>query len=157
MNSDQQKAFYPQARQLLKQSSSGSLATQSRKHPGYPFVSLAPFALGENLEPIFLFSSLATHTRNAARNPAASLLLTASGDNSGELTSSRMTLLGDLRQMRESELESAQQSYLDQHPAAQQWVSFGDFHFFQLQLVESYFVAGFGSMGWISPEHLTDK
>ena len=68
-----------------------------------------------------------------------------------------MTLIGDLQPVPEPEIELARKTYLDQHSEAQQWISFGDFHFFQLQLMEAYFVAGFGSMGWICPEQLTGK
>ena len=155
MNSEAPKNLVQDARQLLQQSLSGSLATQSQKHPGYPFVSLTPFALTEACEPVLLLSSLATHTRNAAVNSAASLLVTSnSGENTSDLADGRLTLLGDLQPVEDAQLESARTAYLDRHPAARQWESFGDFHFFRLDLIDVFFVAGFGSMGWIQPQQL---
>ena len=154
MNSDSTSDLAQGARKLLQQSSAGSLATQSQKHPGYPFVSLTPYALASTCDPILLLSGLATHTRNAKRNSAVSLLVTESGKLFGDPAASRLTLLGDLRLVSESELDSARQAYLRRHPAAQQWANFGDFAFFGLQLLEACFVAGFGSMGWLSPERL---
>ena len=51
-------------RTLLSLASVGTLSTLSRKHPGFPFGSLMPFALDPDGRPIFLISNMAMHTQN---------------------------------------------------------------------------------------------
>ena len=136
------------AKSLVENGGSGSLATQSVKHGGFPFVSSAPFAIDENGNPIFLLSSLATHTKNLTKDPRASLLVATTGEASG----ARLTLVGNIETLPESEIESSARAYLKRHPEAQQWMSFGDFQIYKLVPIELYFVAGFGSMGWIKPD-----
>ena len=135
--------------ELLNSQVAGSLATQSVKHPGFPFVSSTPFAVDENGYPVFFLSSMATHTKNLKQNPKASLL--ASG-GSGQFSDARLTVVGNLELVPDADLAVAEHNYFDRHPEAQQWASFGDFSFYRLVPVDLYFVAGFGSMGWISAE-----
>jgi hypothetical protein len=47
------------SRTLLSLVSVGMLSTVSRKHPGFPFGSLMPFALDASGRPIFLISNMA--------------------------------------------------------------------------------------------------
>jgi len=42
--------------------------------------------------------------------------------------------------------------YLERHANASYWVNFQDFSFFRMALAEIYFVGGFGSMGWVTPD-----
>ena len=50
----------------------------SRKHPGWPFGSVMPYALDEAGRPLFLISSMAMHTQNLVEDAHASLLVTES-------------------------------------------------------------------------------
>ena len=133
--------------QLLTSKVAGSLATHSVKHPGFPFVSSTPFAIDHKGQPVFFLSSLATHTKNLKQNSKASLL--ASGVL-GEFSEARLTIIGNLELVPEEDLAAARNNYFDRNPEAQQWASFGDFSFYRLVPVDLYFVAGFGSMGWIT-------
>src|SRR5437588_12876134 len=63
------------ARTLLHVARMGTLCTLSRKHPGFPFGSLMPYALDERGNPIFLVSSMAMHTQNLQADPRASLFV----------------------------------------------------------------------------------
>jgi putative heme iron utilization protein len=47
-----------------------TLSTVSRKHPGFPFGSLMPFALDSAGRPIFLISNMAMHTQNLKADSA---------------------------------------------------------------------------------------
>lgn len=134
--------------ELLRGKATGTLATQSLKHPGFPFVSSAPFGLDTHGNPVFLLSSLATHTRNLKHDSKSSMLAAASDKTSD----ARLTLIGNLELLPESDLAFAKESYLQRHPDAQQWASFGDFAFYRLVPIDLYLVAGFGAMGWIKPE-----
>lgn len=122
----------------------------SQKQPGFPFGSVCPFAVDEAGVPIFLFSSLAVHSKNLRAEPRASLLVSAPSSGSG-LQSGRVTIVGTVEEVAEEEVQSVGQRYLDAHPESAQWISFGDFRFYRLMPVDIYYVAGFGKMGWIKP------
>src|SRR5437868_2615907 len=59
---------------LLVSERVATLATQSAKHPGWPFASVMPYALDTDASPIFLISGMAIHTQNLLADPRASLL-----------------------------------------------------------------------------------
>ena len=69
-------SFAERARTLMYLSGVGSLSTQSRKQPGFPFGSVMPYGLDDHGRPIFLVSTMAMHTQNLQADPRASLLVT---------------------------------------------------------------------------------
>lgn len=140
------------AHQLLTQNSTGTLATFSTKHPGFPFASVASYSVSDAGEPIFFFSSMARHSKNLKNNPKASLLVAAQSGEGGALAAGRITVMGTVKPVEPSDVEAIKEGYLDANPEAAQWASFGDFQFYRLEITESYVVAGFGSMGWVKPE-----
>ena len=138
------------ALRLLHQRNSGALATHSIVTPGFPFVSAAPYALIENGNCVFLFSSLSTHSKNLRANDQASLLVT--GGSEGDLSDARLTLQGYIRPIAENQSNEAKTKYLEVHPVASQWANFGDFSMMELTPVVCYFVGGFGKMGWLKSD-----
>ena len=138
------------ALRLLHQRNSGALATHSVATPGFPFVSAAPYALIENGNCVFLFSSLSTHSKNLRADDRASLLVTGGGE--GDLSDARLTLQGHVRPITDKHSDEAKTKYLEIHPAASQWANFGDFSMMELSPVACYFVGGFGKMGWIKSD-----
>lgn len=131
-------------RDLLETGISGALSTHSAEKPGYPFASLALYALDGAGRPLFLLSGLAVHARNLAADPRASLMV-SEGDSQA---SARVTVVGKAAKLSGSESEAARAAYLARHPAAKAWASFGDFAMWRLEPEDSYVVAGFGSAGW---------
>ena len=67
------------------------------------------------------------------------------------MAAGRLTLIGTVKLVDEHELDEVRAAYLRANPDAAQWADFRDFRFYRLELVDIYFVAGFGSMGWVSP------
>ena len=65
----------PTLRELLDREHNGVLATLSARRQGWPFASIAPYALTTAGEPLLLFSDLAEHTRNVRADPRSSLLV----------------------------------------------------------------------------------
>ncbi len=57
-------SFAERARTLMHLGRIGSLSTLSRKQPGFPFGSAAPYGLDDHGRPIFLISTMAMHTQN---------------------------------------------------------------------------------------------
>jgi len=142
------------ALRLLHMRDSGALATHSVATSGFPFVSAAPYALIENGNCVFLFSSLSTHSKNLRANDQASLLISGS---EGDLSDARLTLQGHVRPIAESQASDAKQRYLEAHPSATQWANFGDFSMMELRPVACYFVGGFGKMGWLKSDQWKAK
>ena len=141
------------ASQLLAGNNTGALATVSVKHDGFPFASQSPYAVIEQQAaqspqlglPIFLFSDLSVHSKNLRSNPKATLLIQAGG----EMQQGRVSLMGTVERLSEAQIEEARQNYLASHPDAAQWISFGDFNFYAMTIVDCYVVAGFGKAGWV--------
>ena len=142
--------FAERVRTLLHVGRTGTLATQSRKRPGFPFASVMPYGLGADGRPTFLISTMAMHTQNLAADPRASLLVAQPGWTDDPLAGARATLLGEVRRLDDAAAVAAvRDDYLSRHPNARHWVDFEDFAFFALAVVDVYYVAGFGAMGWV--------
>ncbi len=143
-------AFAERARTLVYLGRVGSLSTLSRKRPGFPFGSVMPYALDEGGRPIFLISTMAMHTQNLKGDPRASLLVTQDNAEGDPLGASRVTLVGNVWEVLEADLSAVRQIYLARHANSKYWVDFEDFAFYRMEVVDVYYVGGFGVMGWVS-------
>jgi putative heme iron utilization protein len=142
-------AYPERARTLMARERTGTLATLSRRHPGHPFGSLMPYAIDEAGQPLFLISGLAMHTRNLEADPRASLFVAESSAAEDPLAAGRITLMGSAARVPSSELAGARTAYLARHPNASNWVDFEDFSFWRLEILDVYWVGGFGAMDWL--------
>jgi heme oxygenase (biliverdin-IX-beta and delta-forming) len=142
--------FAERARTLMHSGRIGSLSTISRKQPGFPFGSLMPYGLDSQGRPIFLISRMAMHTQNLEADPRASLFVTERDANGDPLGSSRVTLIGSAVRVPEPELGDAREVYLTGYPDSKYWVDFEDFFFYRLDVIDVYYVGGFGVMGWVA-------
>jgi putative heme iron utilization protein len=143
-------SFAERARTLIYLGRIGSLSTLSRKQPGFPFGSVMPYGLADLGHPVFLISTMAMHTQNLQSNPHASLLVTQPGASGDPLGASRVTLLGNVLPVPETSVAQARTLYLARYANSKHWVDFEDFSFYSLEIVDVYYVGGFGVMGWIS-------
>jgi putative heme iron utilization protein len=128
----------------------GSLSTLSRKQPGFPFGSVMPYGLDDQGRPIFLISTMAMHTHNLQADPRASLLVTQDDAGGDPLGASRVTLVGNVLPIPQSEVAEARKLYLARYANSKYWADFEDFSFYRLDVVDVYYVGGFGVMGWVS-------
>jgi heme iron utilization protein len=142
-------SFAERARTLLHLGRVGSLSTLSRKRPGFPFGSLMPFALDQAGRPVFLISTMAMHTQNLQQDGRASLLVTQPEASGDPLGAGRVTLVGNVSAVAAAEKAEARRLYLERHENSRYWVDFEDFAFFAMDVVDIYYVGGFGVMGWI--------
>jgi putative heme iron utilization protein len=126
-----------------------TLSTLSRKHPGFPFGSLMPFALDSAGRPIFLISNMAMHTQNLKADSRCSMFVAQVTADSDPLGAARATLVGHAETVPDGEIASARETYLARHENSRYWVDFSDFSFFRLQPIDLYYVGGFGVMGWV--------
>ena len=152
-----ESSFAEQARALMTAGRVGSLSTLSRKQPGFPYGSLMPYALDSAGRPIFLISSLAMHTQNLRANPHASLFVTEE-TSADPLAGSRVTVLGDALPVPDADNSAVRALYLSRYPDAKSWVDFQDFAFYRMDVVDVYYIGGFGVMGWIAaPDYSTGQ
>jgi putative heme iron utilization protein len=142
--------FAERARTLMYLGRMGSLSTLSRKQSGFPFGSVMPYGLDDHGRPIFLISTMAMHTQNLQADPRASLLVTQEDSEGEPLGASRVTLVGNVLPVPHTESATARDLYLERHANSKYWVDFEDFSFYRMNVVDVYYVGGFGVMGWVS-------
>jgi putative heme iron utilization protein len=109
-----------------------------------------PYALDGQGRPIFLISTMAMHTQNLQIDPRASLFVTEPDTSGDPLGASRVTLIGSVIRIQESELTATRTIYLARHPDSKYWVDFDDFFFYRMDVLDVYYVGGFGVMGWVA-------
>jgi putative heme iron utilization protein len=109
-----------------------------------------PYGLDEHGRPIFLVSTMAMHTQNLKADPRASLLVTQDDASGDPLGASRVTLVGNVLPIPEVGVADARQLYLARYTNSKYWVDFEDFSFYRMDVLDIYYVGGFGVMGWVS-------
>lgn len=142
-------SFAERVRTLLSTACTATLSTMSRRHAGFPFGSLMPFALDDSGQPLFLISSMAVHTQNLSSDPRCSLFVAQENAEGDPLGAARATLLDSCEPVPAQEVASVRETYLSRHANSRYWVDFSDFRFFRLAPVDIYYVGGFGVMGWV--------
>jgi hypothetical protein len=115
-----------------------------------------PYALNDEGQPIFLISNMAMHTQNMKADPRASLFIAQAALDGDPLGAARATLIGHAKPIPTIDLAFTKEAYLAKHENGRYWVDFADFGFFRLELVDIYYVGGFGVMGWVEPRDYND-
>ena len=83
-------------------------------------------------------------------DPRSSLLVTQPDTTGDPLGASRVTLLGNILPVPVPEVVRARKLYLARYANSKYWVDFEDFSFYRMDVVDVYYVGGFGVMGWVS-------
>jgi len=109
-----------------------------------------PYRLDEQGRRIFLISTMAMYTQNLQSDPRASLLVTQDDAGGDPLGASRVTLVGNIRSIPQSEVVETRKLYLARYANSRHWVDFEDFSFYRMEVVDVHYVGGFGVMGWVS-------
>lgn len=137
-------------RTLVSSQTRGTLCTVAGEPAGYPYGSVASYALDEAGNPLFFVSLMAEHTQNAIRDPKASLLAAEPvPDGADPLASGRATLLGDLAEVADDERAAVRDRYLEAIPTSAYYIDFGDFTFYRLAVRDIRYVGGYGRMSWV--------
>ncbi|HEY1808146.1 MAG TPA: DUF2470 domain-containing protein [Acidobacteriaceae bacterium] len=143
-------SYAERVRTLLSTASTATLSTLSRRHAGFPFGSLMPFALDDAGRPLLLISSMAVHTQNLGSDPRCSLFVAQENAEGDPLGAARATLPGACEPVPPQDVASVRETYLSRHANSRYWVDFSDFSFFRLEPLDIYYVGGFGVMGWVN-------
>lgn len=145
-------SYAERARTLVHLGRIGSLSTLSQKRPGWPFGSVMPYGLDQLGRPSFLISTMAMHTQNILGDSRASLLVTHPDASGDPLGAARVTLMGKTSRVPEEEVQQVRDLYLARYENAKYWVDFNDFAFYRMEVVDVYYVGGFGVMGWVAAD-----
>lgn len=127
-------------RRLVRTAWKGTLASVER-NAGHPYASLVATATAADGSPLLLLSGLAEHTKNISANDRASLLFDATAQGRAALTGPRVTFVGRIAEARGA---TDRARYLSRHPDAAQFIDFGDFKLYALNVEWAHMVAGFG-------------
>jgi putative heme iron utilization protein len=92
---------------------------------------------------------MAMHTQNLQADPRSSLLVTQPDASGDPLGASRVTLVGNVLPIPEPEVAEPRKLYLERYANSKNWVDFEDFSFYRMDVMEVYYVGGFGVMGWV--------
>jgi hypothetical protein len=109
-----------------------------------------PYGLDSVGRPIFLISTMAMHTQNLHADPRASLLVTQADVSGDPLGASRVTLVGNVTVVPQMDVAESRKLYLERYANSKYWVDFEDFAFYRMEVVDVYYVGGFGVMSWVS-------
>lgn len=131
------------ARTMVSLLRTGTLSTLNAD--GYPHGSYVTFAL-DGPDPVFLVSTLASHTKNLMGDPRASLMAHESHADD-PLANGRVTLVGDCAKL--SDPGSAREAFLAAHPQSEYYVDFKDFAFWKLSVGSIRYIGGYGRMSWV--------
>ncbi len=140
------------ARSLVASTNRGVLSTVALDPPGYPFGSVATYAVDERGRPVVCISSLAPHTKYAEVDPRASLLVAEPvAPDTDPLAGGRATLLGDLLPVAAGERAAVRELFRAANPASAPYIDFADFGFWRLEVRSVRYVGGYGRMSWVDP------
>ncbi len=147
------------ARELLRQQTHVALASQSRRHPGFPYLSWVPFVAHGEGRLLTLVADIAEHTLNLLTNERVALMLVDDLEHhvAGEgepLSVARLSLFAQARRLPLEELESVAASFYERHPAMQDYHLRLNFVFFELAVIEARFIGGFARAGWLQAADL---
>jgi len=134
------------ARRLMRLARTAALATLDAPG-GAPLTTLVGVASDWDGSPLMLMSTLSRHTRNLARDPRASLLLTGAGARGDPLNHPRLTLGGVIEGCPEAR---AKVRYLRRNPKAALYAGFADFALYRLRIEDVHFNGGFGRAAALS-------
>lgn len=131
------------ARTMVSMLRTGTLSTLNAD--GYPHGSYVTFAL-DGPDPVFLVSTLASHTKNLMGSARASLMAHESHADD-PLANGRVTLVGDCTKLEAP--TTAREAFLAAHPQAEYYVDFKDFSFWKLTVASIRYIGGYGRMSWV--------
>lgn len=137
-----------EARTLAASTSAGALSTLGVDPAGYPFGSVAPFALDDGGAPLLCISTMAEHTRNLEADGRASLLVTEQAAGGSAVAVGRVTLVGDAHRLAGARADEARERWLAAN-ADGSYVRFLDFHMWRIELRAVRWIGGFGRMDWV--------
>lgn len=143
------------ARRLLNRENVGVLATHSADVEGYPFGSIAPYALDHGGRPVMLLSDIAQHTRNLKRDDRVSLTVFERFADDPQ-AGGRVTWIGDVAAVDASD-SATRERYTRYFPWTEAYFAMHDFALYRIELRRARFIGGFGQIFWIDAAAMANE
>jgi putative heme iron utilization protein len=141
------------ARTLAATHHRATLSTLALDPPGFPFGSVVSFVLDDVGRPLMVISTMAEHTRNAAADGRASLLVAETvPEDADPLAAGRVTLVGTLARVPDDDQQEATERVVAALPGVGYYAGFTDFACWRLDVTHIRWVGGFGRMSWIGAD-----
>tara|TARA_B100000575_G_scaffold294365_1_gene309865 strand:+ start:2430 stop:3161 length:732 start_codon:yes stop_codon:yes gene_type:complete len=151
------KNYEKDALLLYRGSRSGILSTISKKYEGYPFGSFVTFVSCANRSLIIYTSNIAQHTINLKNNSKACLTLSELDTDYDEQNSSRLTLMGDLKEIPDAKINLTKERFFKFLPKSKNYSSMHDFKFYKLEISKIRWIGGFGDIAWLNSKNWDDQ
>lgn len=142
------------AARLLRKRPDAVLCTISKRVVGWPFGSIAPYALSAFGEPILFISTIAEHTKNIAADDRVSLLIRDDAEGGDAQALGRLTVMGRASRVPDGQLADAKARYLARVPSASEYSEAHDFAYYRVSLEHLRYIGGFGQIFWLVPGKL---
>jgi hypothetical protein len=141
------------ARQWLLSSTNATLSTLSAGEAlrGWPFGSLAPFALRETGAPFVLISEIAEHTRNLQVDPRISIFVRDPEAEADAQASWRITVMGRAQRLTHDDetLAALHARFAARVPDAPGYFDTHGFGYWQIEPLRVRVIGGFGAITWL--------
>src|SRR5215216_1976669 len=145
-----------EVRALVRSERNAVLCSLSKRNAGWPFGSIAPYAITSAGEPVILISEIAEHTRNVRADCRVSLLIQDSAARSDPQAGARVTLMGYAVPVSRLYLDDARRRYLGLFPNSASYFEAHDFSLFQIKVEQVRFIGGFGEIYWLGGREVVD-
>lgn len=142
------------ARLLLRKSKNAVLCTISKKIAGWPFGSIAPYALDASGAPVLFISTIAEHTKNLEADDRVSVLVQEESADGEIQAHGRITVVGRAARVKDGDVRDVRARYLERVPSSASYAEAHDFHFYRIVPEHVRFIGGFGKIFWFAPEKL---
>ena len=150
------KKYELEAVNLYRSTNAAILSTMSKKYEGYPFGSFITYVSDKNRTLLMYTSDIAQHTKNLKTNSKACVTLFKLDTEYDKQNSSRLTLMGDLKDVPVDDLEECQERFIKFLPESKKYSSMHDFKFYKLAISRIRWIGGFGDIAWLNPKNWQD-
>ena len=150
------KKYELEAVNLYRSTNAAILSTMSKKYEGYPFGSFITYVSDKNRTLLMYTSDIAQHTKNLKANSKACVTLFKLDTEYDKQNSSRLTLMGDLKDVPVDNLEECQERFIKFLPESKKYSSMHDFKFYKLAISKIRWIGGFGDIAWLNPKNWQD-
>ena len=150
------KKYELEAVNLYRSTNAAILSTMSKKYEGYPFGSFITYVSDKNRTLLMYTSDIAQHTKNLKTNSKACVTLFKLDTEYDKQNSSRLTLMGDLKDVPVDDLDECQERFIKFLPESKKYSSMHDFKFYKLEISRIRWIGGFGDIAWLNPKNWQD-
>lgn len=140
---------------LVRQGKNGVLCTISKRIAGWPFGSIAPYALDAHGCPVVFISTIAEHTKNIDADDRVSLLVQEDAGSGNTQAHGRLTLVGRASRVTGDDVPDVRARYLSRFPSAASYADAHDFYFYRIRLEQARYIGGFGKIFWLEADKMT--